>query len=136
MSIHAVASFSVDSFDEQPWDDADGARLTKTRITKTFHGELEGTSTGEFLMVHAQAGTAAYSGFERITGMLHGREGTFVLHHDALMTGGKQSGTWTVVPDSATDGLHGLTGTASISIGPGGDHDLTLDYDIEEEATA
>jgi Protein of unknown function (DUF3224) len=131
MSIHAVASFSVDSFDEQPWDDADGAKLTRTRITKTFHGDLEATSVGEFLMAHAQAGTAAYSGFERISGKLHGREGSFVLHHDAIQIGESQSGAWTVLPDSATDGLHGLSGNGSISIGPAGDHTFVLDYDLE-----
>lgn len=46
----ASATFDIDSWAEQPWDEGRGARLTRTRVRKTFHGEIEATSVAELLM--------------------------------------------------------------------------------------
>src|SRR4051812_20788450 len=108
MTVRASASFDIDSWDEQPYDDSDGAKLTRTRVTKTFRGELEGTSTAELLMVYAQEGSAAYVGLERFHCTLQGQAGSFVLLHSATAAQGSQSATWSVVPDSGTGGLRGL----------------------------
>ncbi|GAC1370478.1 MAG: hypothetical protein NVSMB32_14870 [Actinomycetota bacterium] len=64
----------------------------------------------------AAEGSAAYVGLERICGTLHGRVGSFVLHHSASVDRGVQSATWTVVPDSGDGALTGLTGVAEIVI--------------------
>jgi len=50
---HATATFDVDSWEEEPYDEAEGARLVRTRVAKTFHGDVKGTSTAELLMAHA-----------------------------------------------------------------------------------
>jgi hypothetical protein len=44
MSQHAAATFDLDTWEEVPYDDQAGAKLTRTRITKTFHGDVEGRS--------------------------------------------------------------------------------------------
>ena len=46
--------------------------------------------------------SAAYSAVERLTGALHGRQGSFALQHTGIMDRGKPSLTITVVPDFAT----------------------------------
>ncbi|GAC1327174.1 MAG: hypothetical protein NVS2B16_00960 [Chloroflexota bacterium] len=76
-------------------------------------------------------GAAAYVGLERIAGRLLGRSGTFVLHHSATVSRGKQSGTWTVVPDSGTGELRTLRGDALIAVDSAGTHTFELDYDLE-----
>ena len=60
--------------------------------------------------------SAGYVAMERVKGKLHGRKGSFVLQHTGKMNRGKPSLLVTVVPDSGTGELSGLTGTLSINI--------------------
>jgi Protein of unknown function (DUF3224) len=134
MGTQATGTFEIDSWDEEPYDDNDGAKLTRTRLTKTFRGDVEGESTAELLMAYAaREGSAAYVGFERVVGRVHGRSGSFVIHHTASSGGpdGEPSASWTVVPDSGTGELRGLRGEATITNEPDGGHSFTLDYDLE-----
>ncbi|MEO7803747.1 MAG: DUF3224 domain-containing protein [Actinomycetota bacterium] len=126
----ATSDFVIDSWDEEPYDEQDGSKLTRTRITKTFSGEVEGTSTAEALMAYAQDGSVAYVGFERIVGAVGGLKGSFVLHHSATMSKAGQSTSWSVVPDSGSGELVGLVGRAEIAKSPDGQHIFTLDYEV------
>jgi hypothetical protein len=132
MSTSATGTFEIDSWDEKPYDEREGARLTRTRVTKTFNGDVEGESTAELLMAYgAREGSAAYVGFECIVGSVNGRSGSFVLHHNASGSRGERSATWSVVPDSGTGELGGLKGEARISIEADVRHSFTLDLDFE-----
>ena len=106
------------------------ATLARMSLDKQFHGDLDGTSHGEMLTA---AGTvkssAAYVAIERFTGTLHGHEGSFALHHTGLMTRGTPGLTISVVPDSGTEGLTGLTGTMTINI-VDGKHSYGFDYSL------
>jgi Protein of unknown function (DUF3224) len=106
------------------------ATLARMSLDKQFHGDLDGTSHGEMLTA---AGTvkssAAYVAIERFTGTLHGREGSFALQHTGLMTRGTPGLTISVVPDSGTEGLTGLTGTMTINI-VDGKHSYGFDYSL------
>ena len=42
MSERATASFEITVWDEQPYDEQDGIRLSRTRVVKRFRGEVEG----------------------------------------------------------------------------------------------
>ncbi|MFF5172865.1 DUF3224 domain-containing protein [Micromonospora sp. NPDC000089] len=131
MTTRAEGTFTLDSWDQEAYDEAEGAVLGEARITKTFSGDLTGTSATRILMCRAQVETsAAYAGFERFTGALAGRKGSFVLHHDAVAEGETGSLSWTVVPDSGTDELRGLRGGGQISGGPDGGHRYVLDYEL------
>ena len=130
MTTHAASTFVIDSWEATPCDEQEGATLTRTRVTKTFQGEIAGTSTAELLMAQAQEGSAAYVGFERIVGTVHGRDGSFVLQHNASMTRETQSATWSIVPDSATGDLRGLRGEGQIVRLADGGHTFTLAYDL------
>jgi len=93
MSTSATGTFEIDGWDEKPYDEREGTRLTRTRVTKTFHGDIEGESTAELLMAYgAMEGSAAYVGFERIVGSVNGRKGSFVLHHNASGASGLRPG--------------------------------------------
>lgn len=132
MTTNAEATFEIETWEEKPYDEQDGTKLTRTRLTKTFHGDIEGTSTTELLMAYgAVEGSAAYVGFERIVGRVHGRSGSFILHHTATGSHGTRSASWSVVPDSGTGELRDLRGEARISIDPDGGHSFTLDYAFE-----
>ncbi len=131
MITSAAATFTLDEWDQETWDEAEGAILAKARVVKTFSGDVEGTSVAQLLLCTAGEGSAVYVGLERIVGTVHGRTGTFVLHHTATASGGEQTGSWTVVPESGTAELWGLRGDASISIDADGNHLFTLDYHLE-----
>lgn len=129
----AEATFTLDSWDQAAYDEAvhdelGGAILARARVTKTWVGDIEGTSTAELLLATAGEGSAAYVGLERIVGSVLGRRGSFVLHHTATATA--QSATWSVVPDSGTGDLAGLRGTAQIAIDADGGHSFTLDFEL------
>src|SRR5262245_13709207 len=136
MSNRATATFNVDTWDEQPYDEREGARLSRVRLTKTFRGDLEGVSSADLLMVGGQVETSrAYVGVERIDGRLHGRSGTFVLLHTAVGSRDRNSTAWTIVPDTGTGELQGLSGTATITIEADGTHHLALDYELSAETS-
>jgi hypothetical protein len=123
--------FDLTSWDEEAYDDAEGARLVKVRNTKTFEGGISGTSTTELLQAIAGDGGAAYVGIERVTAEIDGRKGTFVLRHSASMTpdGGGDMRV-DVVPGSATGDLAGLGGELTITLTPEREHSYTFAYTL------
>jgi Protein of unknown function (DUF3224) len=42
LSERAIASFDITTWDEQPYDEGDGLRLSRARVVKVFRGEIEG----------------------------------------------------------------------------------------------
>ena len=130
MSERATASFEITSWDEQPYDERDGVKLSRTRVVKSFRGEIEGESTAELLMALAGEDSAAYVGMERVSGRVNGRQGSFVYLHSATATGGSRSASWEVVAGSGTGELAGISGRIGIDILPDGGHVVTLDYEL------
>lgn len=89
----------------------------RMRFDKTFHGDLEGTSVVEMIgMMDKEKASGAYVALERFTGKLLGRQGGFALQHSSSMLRGKAEQRITVVPDSATGELQGLSGSMVIDI--------------------
>ncbi len=107
----------------------EGPNLGRLSIDKVFTGDLAGVSKGE--MITAAGITvkesAAYSAVERVTGTLGGKKGSFALQHTGVMDRGKPSLNITVVPDSGTGELVGLTGKMDIII-EGKGHKYVFEY--------
>ena len=96
-------------------------------LAKTFVGDLAGTSTAQMLAVRtATEGSAGYVALENVTGTLAGRTGSFVLQHSGAM-----SLSCTVIPDSGTGDLVGLSGTMTIEQDASG-HRYTFNYTLPE----
>jgi uncharacterized protein DUF3224 len=105
-----------------------GTALARMTIEKTYHGDLEATAKGEILTaVTGVEGSAGYVAIERVSGTLHGRRGTFVLLHSGTMSRGQPELRVTVVPDSGTGELAGLSGSMAILIADG-KHSYALAY--------
>src|SRR5688500_7779861 len=112
------------------YENADGSPLGRLSIDKQFRGDLEGTSKGEMLSAGGQVtGSAGYVAIERVRGSLQGRSGSFILQHSGRMTRGAPELVITVVPDSGTDELTGLSGTMDIIVEPG-KHSYVLRYTL------
>ncbi len=130
VTTHATGTFDVKLTPRAPDDSTDHSALGRMVIDKQFHGDLEATSQGQMLAAMSSVqGSAGYVAMERVTGTLHGRRGSFVLQHSGTMTRGTPHLSVTVVPDSGTDELTGLSGTMEIII-EGKQHSYDFDYTI------
>jgi hypothetical protein len=129
MPLHATGSFEVRL---TPQDDAIDPTLSRLLLDKQFHGAHEATSKGTMLAAGtAVKGSAGYVAIELVTGTLSGHTGTFVLQHSGTMTRGTPKLSVTVVPDSGTGQLVGLTGTMAINIADG-KHSYDFEYTLPE----
>ena len=137
MSTHATGTHDMKTWDEKTWDgkpanEVSGAKLTRASVTNSFHGDIEGEGTLEYLMTYRDDGSASYVGLERVVGRIGDRAGSFVLQHSGTFAGGAAKTTWSVVPGSATGDLRGLRGEGGFVAHHGEPSaSYTLDYDFE-----
>ncbi|HEX9165456.1 MAG TPA: DUF3224 domain-containing protein [Gemmatimonadales bacterium] len=123
----ATGTFDVQLTPEVSQDGA-GSTLGRMAIAKQFQGDLAGSSTGAMLSALTPTkGSAGYVALERVTGVLHGRAGSFTLQHSGTMTRGAQDLVITVVPGSGTDQLAGISGRMRIII-EGRQHSYEFEY--------
>ncbi len=108
---------------------ADGIKMGRMSIDKTFVGELSAVSKGEMINVISPVpGCAGYTAIEQVTGTLAGKKGSFVLQHFATMNNQNNFLLIEVVPGSGTGELKDITGKMSIRI-----EDKQHYYDFEYE---
>ncbi len=116
-----------------PQDDtAIESPLGRMAIDKQFRGDLEAASKGQMLAVMtAVQGSGVYVAIEKVTGTLQGRKGSFFLHHTGVMERGASQLDVTVVPDSGTEELEGLSGKMQIIVADG-KHAYAFEYTINK----
>jgi Protein of unknown function (DUF3224) len=133
MTSRATGTFEVKVIPQVPEDGAENPPVVRMLLDKQFHGDLEGASKGQMLAAAtAVQGSAGYVAMEQVDGTLHGRTGTFVLQHSGTMDRGKPQLSVTVVPDSGTGRLVGLSGRMDIII-EGGKHSYEFEYALNPE---
>ena len=130
MAERANATFAVTSWQEAVYDTPDeGSKLYRATVLKTFHGEVEGSSTAELLMVRAHdEGGEGYVATERITGRVGERTGSFVVQHGGIFSRQLHQLGY-IVKDSGTGDLRGIVGTCHYQHDETGAR-FTLDYDL------
>lgn len=125
----ATGTFEVKLAPQGVSDKGQEAGLARMSIDKQFQGDLSGASAGEMMATSVESGSGGYVAIEKVTATLAGRSGTFMLQHGGLMSRGAPSLIVTVIPDSGTGQLAGLTGTMNIII-TGGKHLYEFDYKL------
>ena len=126
----ATGSFEVQMQPQGSGDAGAGSSLGRMSLDKQFSGDLQAVGKGEMLAARSDIPTsAAYVAIERVTGTLHGREGSFVLVHKGVMTGESQQLVIKVVPDTGTGELIGISGTLGIRI-ERGKHYYDFEYQL------
>jgi Protein of unknown function (DUF3224) len=128
----ATGTFEVKLAPQSSDDKPEDATLGRMSIDKQFHGDIQGASKGQMLTAGTSVkGSAGYVAIERVSGTLHGRSGAFILQHGGTMTRGKPQLKITVVPDSGTGQLVGLSGRMTIKI-ENGKHFYAFEYTLDE----
>jgi hypothetical protein len=131
MTTQAHGTFEVKTTPQTQDYPPENPPLGRLLLDKQFHGDLEATSVGQMLSAGTPVGgSAVYVAIERVDGTLNGRRGTFSLHHTGIMTRGKGELAISVIPDSGTGDLVGLTGKMSINI-VDGNHSYDFEYNIQ-----
>ena len=131
MAAHAEGTFTVASWAEDTYQELDGkAKITKAEVGYRLSGDIEGDAKWAAFMFYRDDGTAEFTGLQRMTGQIAGREGTCVMVADGTYADGVASGTWRVIPGSGTGALAGLrgSGTSVATSEPPGTY--TIDYEL------
>jgi hypothetical protein len=127
---HAAGPFDVKMDAQGESDKGDGSTLARYSLDKQYHGDLEGTAKGMALTAGTDVkGSAGYVALERVTCTLKGRSGSFVLQHSGTMAHGESQLSITVVPDSGTGQLVGITGKMTIIVAAG-KHSYEFEYSL------
>jgi uncharacterized protein DUF3224 len=126
----AKGTFEVKLDPQAEADKAEGSTLGRMSLDKKFHGDLEGTAKGTMLTAGTDVkGSAGYVAIERVTGTLNGKTGSFVLQHSGTLTRGAPLQNISVVPDSGTGQLAGISGKFLVIIADG-KHSYEFDYTL------
>ena len=127
----ARGSLDVNTEAEPPFLEQDGLTLNRNVVRKEFSGDMVGTSEAQMIAAFTGTpGSAAYVAIEHFTGSVGGRSGSFVLQHSGVMNKGDAALTVTIVPDSGSGELTGISGTLEID-NDEGQHSYVLDYKLE-----
>lgn len=131
--MKASATFEIKGWDEKPYDEYEGRKLTRATVGRVFHGELQGESTTEYLMAYAPDGSASFVALQRIIGRIGNRSGSFVLQHTGAFARGVATEVCTILPASATGELIGIKGEGRFSSGHAQQYLLELEYEFEAD---
>lgn len=115
---------------EPPFLEGHGLKLNRNAVSKTFYGDMAGASEAQMIAAFtATPGSAGYVAIEHFTGSVGGRSGSFVMQHSGTMNRGDAQLTVSIVPDSGSGELTGISGTLDIE-NSDGQHSYVLNYDI------
>lgn len=112
------SNVEVESYEKSVLDksDASGLAIVETRLVESFAGGIVGTGQATHLRIERSDGTGTLICYERITGLVGGRQGSFLLEaRGAMAPGAVVHGHWEVVDGSGTAELEGLKGYAEFA---------------------
>ena len=90
----ANATCQVQGWDEQPYDDRDGAgKLTAATVQQSITGDIEGSTDVRWLMAYTADDRAEFVGIQVVTGTLGGRRAPSCSAASAPSTAARPSGS-------------------------------------------
>jgi hypothetical protein len=130
MSESLTTSFEIASWDESPFDEGDGlGKLTRASVGRTYSWDIDGESVTEWAMAYRLDESATFVGIERIRGRIAGRDGSLVLQHIGEFRDGAARAALTVVADSGSGELAGVSGEGQFVADPKGSMTLQLQFE-------
>lgn len=131
MTTEATCTFQITGWDEKTYEEiGSGAKLTQAKVTLSYEGAIEGTSSIDYLMSYTVDGTASFVGLERVSGAIDGKSGTFVMQHVGSFSDGVARSAWTIVAGSGTGDLQNLRGNGNYVAGHGEPAQVSFSYSL------
>ena len=115
---------------------AGAARIARISQSCRFSGELEGESMAEFTAMLPREGDGRFHGFQRISGTLGEREGTFVMSVTGEIQKGQPRGSWAIVPKSGSGDFVHIRGDGTFSLPDGKPGTYRLEFDLRKPRAA
>ncbi len=136
MQVHLSADFNIKDWREAPIYPGDNdSKVTRAIVVKQYSGDIEGSSTTEWLMACAEEGdSATFVGLERVSGSVSGRQGSLILRHIGSYHGIAAKGAIDVVKGAGSGELQSVAGSGRFLADPDGS--VTLDLTLDEEFEA
>jgi hypothetical protein len=132
MNTEGNCSFQITGWDENTYQEiTDAAKLSHAKVTQSYSGAIEGTSSVDYLMSYTVNGTASFVGLERVSGSIDGKTGTFVIQHTGTFSHGTARSSWSIVPGSGTGDLSALRGNGNYIAGHGEPAQVFFTYTFE-----
>jgi Flp pilus assembly protein TadG len=132
MTDKAHGTFEIQMISQGQEEKIEGVSMSRRSADKQYSGDIEGSGKAEMLAALTNVKTSqAYVAIERVVGTLQGHKGTFLLQHTGTMTAATRDLNLTVVPDSGTGQLVGLSGKMMIDV-VNGKHLYEFDYMLPE----
>lgn len=123
----AKGTIKHNDWDEKPYHELGGQKLTKTDVNIVFEGDLDASGKSVALMNYPDDKTCHYSGYALIEGTLDGRKGAFTLFEQGVWADGIARSDWVIVEGSGRGELAGIRGNGRYAA----EHDKTVHYEIE-----
>ncbi|AXF57375.1 DUF3224 domain-containing protein [Salicibibacter kimchii] len=132
MSMKAQSSFKLTEANEIPYSEVgEGSKLTRGYFEVEYNGELQGKGDLQELKCYLPDDSATVYGFERITGRIGDKSGSFVLEHVGKFENGLLKSKRNVVQGSGTGELTGIVGEINFESGSAEEFQITFNYYFE-----
>lgn len=130
--MQAQSSFKLIEAKEVPYSEVKGGpKLTKGNFIMEYMGELQGKGELQELKCYLTDSSATVYGFERITGSIGDKSGSFVLEHVGKYENGVLTSKRNVVQGSGTGELTGILGEINFESGSVEEFKITFNYNFE-----
>jgi len=132
MSETIRGTYRTTQWDEQAYNQVEhGPRLAVAEKELAVDGGLQASGILRYSIAYLPDGSNQFTGHVSMTGRIGDRAGSFVVEDRGSGGADGASGTWTVVPGSASGDLAGLSGEGTWTWAAGSQEvAYTLDYEL------
>ena len=133
MLERARGQYTIEGTVEDIYGGVSGAaRIARISQTFLFSGALEGESVAEYTAVLPRDGNGSFQGYQRITGALGEREGTFVVCVTGEYLKGQPCGVWSIVPKSGSGDFVHIRGSGTFTQSAGKTGSYSFEFDLRK----
>ncbi len=128
----ANCEFKITGWDEEAFSKGDGLpTLKRAKVSKGYTGDLSGEGQLEYLMTYLNEREAVFCGYERFTGSLGEKQGTFVIYRNGRSRAdGIVEETFLIVEGSGTSELASISGEGRWEGDHAESYPLAFEYDL------
>lgn len=115
MTTSGSGSFTFADYAETTFGEVDGGpKVTRTTVTNTYTGTIQGEGRQAYLGLYRDDGTGTWVGLEQITGQVGGRSGSFAIQQTGTFDAQGVQADWEIVAGSGTGELAGVRGQGTM----------------------
>jgi hypothetical protein len=135
--MKAKGTYVVKKWEENAYEQISSEmKMTKASVEYSMSGDINGKALVEYLMFYKyfdakdqHKSSATYIGLMRFVGIIHGKEGSFLMEDRGIFENGKASSALQIITGSGMGELKSLQGSGRYSANQDGIQ-IELDYNL------